>query len=181
MTLLGEGGKGTRGTVDGGVTDGEDGDHDNDVHDRWEGIDLGIVDGDDERRSGGISAGATIEEKLIVVGDEQTDERERDDVEEGDTPENLLDGRRERLARVCGLSGSETDKFSTGEGEGRGHEDAAKTLEAVVERAGVGPVTAANVLTAGSATDIEDDTEDAVGNEIRNVLIEGENERGKLT
>lgn len=176
MALLGESGKGTRGTVDGGVTDREHGDHDNDVHDRWEGIDLGVVDSDDERRSGGISAGSTVEEKGVVVRHEQADKRERDDVEEGDTPENLLDGCRERLARVCSLGGSKTDKFGTGEGEGRGHEDTAKTLEAVVECAGVVPVTAADVLTAGSAANIEDDTEDAVGgDDVRNVSTESGN------
>lgn len=137
LALLGEGGEGTRGAVDGRVTDGEDGDHDNDVHDGWEDGNAGIVNGDDEGRGGSISAGGATKKTGLVVWDEETDEGERDDVEEGDTPENLLNGCREGLARVCGLGGGKTDELGTSEGEGRGHEDAAETLEAVVECARV--------------------------------------------
>lgn len=162
LTLLGESGEGTRGAVDGRVTDGQDSNHDNNVHDAGENLDTGILNGNDERRCRGISTRRAAEKARLGVGNQQSDEGEGDDVEEEDTPEDLFDGGGQRLARVCGFGGSKTDQLSTGEGEGGGDEHAAKTLEAVVESTGVVPVSTANVVAVRPTANIEDDTENAV-------------------
>lgn len=77
--------------------------------------------------------------------DEETDEGERQDVEQGDAPEDLLDRRRERPGRVLGFGSSETDEFSTGEGESSRDEDTTETEE-IGERARVLPSLSTLVL-----------------------------------
>lgn len=78
---------------------------------------------------------------------------------------------------LSSLSGSETNQFSTSEGKGRSDKDRAEAFEAVLERAGVGPVSESDVATvvAGDSTTVGDDTEDdetAAGYD----LDDGENE-----
>ena len=160
LVLLGEGGEGARGAVDGGVADGEDGDHDDYVHHRVEALDAGVEDGDDER--GGVCVGRVgADESGVGVGHEEADEDERDDVEEADAPEDLLDGCGQGFAGVGRLGGGQADELGAGEGEGCGDEDGAEAFEAVVEGAWVGPVFAADVAAVGAASDVEDDAEDA--------------------
>ena len=98
----------------------------------------------------------------LSVWDEETNDGEGDDIEESDTPEHLLDGGGERFARVCSFRGSETDKFSTGEGEGSGDKNRADTLEASSEGAWVPPVNSTDVASLWPTTAVDDYTEDAV-------------------
>lgn len=99
-----------------GVGDGEDREGDDRVEDRGEGLDAGKLERQDEWRVAGVSAGG-LGEVVVVRGDDEAEEEERDHVEEGDTPEDLLGGLGDRLAWVGGFCGSETDKFSSSEGE----------------------------------------------------------------
>ena len=99
----------------------------------------------------------------MVVGDEQADEGEGDDVEEGDAPEDLFDGSGEGAARVGGFGGGEADEFGAGECEGCGDEDGAEALEAVVEGAWAVPVPPADVAVVGEAADVDYDAEEAGG------------------
>lgn len=160
MALLGERGEGTGGAVDGGVADGEDGNHNYDVHDGWKAADAGVLNGDDEWTGLGVGAAGAVEELVVGVWDEETDDGEGDDVEKADTPENLLNRGWERLARVGGLSGGETDQLCTGESEGCCYEHGTKTLESVVECAWVAPVLTSDVTAIWSTAAGQDDTKD---------------------
>lgn len=122
LALLGEGGEGAGRAVDGGVADGEDSNHDDYVHDVGEDADTGVLNGNDEGRGLGIRRRASVEKSALVVRDKETDESKRDNVEEGDTPEDLLDSSGERLARVGSFGSSKTNKLSTGERKGSSDE-----------------------------------------------------------
>ena len=74
----------------------------------------------------------------------------------------MLHGCGEGFARVDGLGCGEPHEFGSAEGEGRGDEDGTEAFEAVVEGAGVEPVLAADVAAVGAASDVEDDSEDAI-------------------
>ena len=117
LMLFGQGGEGARRAVHGRVADREHGQHDNAVHDGVEALNPGVGDGDDE---GGCTrvVGVGADEARIRVGDEQADEGQRDDVEDADPPEHLLDGRGERFTRVGCLGGGEAHELGAGESEG---------------------------------------------------------------
>jgi hypothetical protein len=138
VTLLGKRAECAGATVDTGETDGDDGKHDDDVGEVGEADDTGSLGDDDEWRGLHIDVAAVSEKSLVVVVDEETDEGEGQDVEEGDTPEDLLDRRGKRLARVLGFGCSETDKLGSREGEGCSHEHSAEADESG-ERAGILP------------------------------------------
>lgn len=161
LSLLGQGGQSTGGAVDGGVTNRQHGNHDDHVHHRGKTRDTGVLNRDNEGGSLGVGRGITADEALVVESDQQADEGESNNVEDGDTPEDLLDGGGKRLARVGSLSGGQTDQLGTGEGESGVDEHTAKALEAIVERARVNPVLSTDVTTLGAAAAVEDDSEDA--------------------
>jgi hypothetical protein len=164
VTLLGKSSEGTRATIDTGDTDGDDGDEDDDVHEVVETLETGIATDEHEGRGLGVRVGSGGEQGRVVAVDEKTDEEETEDVEQGDTPEDLLDGTGKSLDRVARLSGGETDKLSTGEGEGGSDEDGAEALEAVLESTGIIPVPGTPVLvvttTGRTATEDEDEGDD---------------------
>lgn len=147
VTLLSESGESAGTTVDTAVTDGNDGDDDDDVDEVVEANQASILGGDDERRSSGVDDGVGAKESLVVVTDKEANEEEGENVEEGDTPENLLDGTRELLGGVRALGGRETDELRTGESKGGGDEHGADALEAVGEGARVVPEPGAPVRT----------------------------------
>lgn len=162
LALLGESSEGTGRTVDGGVTDGQHGNHDNDVHDGGKALDTGVLNGNDEGRCVGIGRRATGDETLGVEWDEEANQGKGDHVEEGNTPEHLLDSTGERLAGVGSLGSGQTNQLGTGEGKGSIDEDAAKTLEAIVERTRVMPVASTDVATLGATTAVQNNSEDAI-------------------
>lgn len=110
LALLRQSAEGTGGSVDGGVADGEDGDHDDDVHDGIQALDPGVSDGDDEGGGFGVHA-RLADQPRVGVWDQQPDEEERDDVEEADPPEDLLDSRRQGSPRIRGLCCRETHEL----------------------------------------------------------------------
>lgn len=160
VTSLGEGGKYTRSGVDAGETDRKNGNADDDVEETVESLKTGERGHDDERR--GTSSGTSSEQSLVVVGNVETDDQERGDVDNGDTPESTLDGRRERFARVGSFGSGESDKFSSGERESSRDEYSADTLETVTESSGVAPVLTSDVFGVRSrlsTSDVENDTD----------------------
>lgn len=95
------------------------------------------VSDNDEWR--GFHIDHTTAQKLgVSVLDKETDKSERQDVEERNAPEDLLNSRRQRPCRVLGLSSSKTDKLSAREGEGGSDEHTTETNE-VGERARIAP------------------------------------------
>lgn len=160
LVLLCQSGEGTGRSVDGRVADGKHRNHDDHVHDGVEAGDTGVLDGDDEGGSLGVDVGFCVQQALVVVRDQKADDGQGYDVEEGDTPEDLLDGCGEGFAGVGGFGGSQADEFSTGESEGGVDEDTAESFEAVVEGAGVRPVLPTDVSTVGATAAVEDDAKD---------------------
>lgn len=160
VSLLGHGSQSTGSTVHTGDTDGDNGNENDDVHEVIETVETGVATDEHERRGLGVGVGSLGQKSWVVGVDEKTNEEETQDVEEGDTPEDLLDGTGQRLDGVAGLGSSQTDQLSTGEREGSSNEDGAETLEAVLERTGVVPVTGTPVrvvTTAGRTTTADKD------------------------
>lgn len=162
-----------RRAVYGRVANTENCQHDDCVEHRRESFNTGILNSDYEGRGHGISTVVPLKESRFRVRHEQADERQRDDVEERDAPEDLLDGGREGFSRVGGFGRGKTDELGTGEGEGGVDEGTTEALEAIVEGARVFPILATNVATIWSATNVDDDTEDDEPNDGGN-LDDGE-------
>lgn len=123
---------GTGGSVGTGVGDGDDGKSDDGVEDVWHDGNVGEGAGADHWGVLGVGSGCALEGWVIRWDDEAEDE-ERDDVEDGNTPEDLLGGLWKGLSRVVGLSSGETNQLGTSEGESGGDEDGAPSLESVAE------------------------------------------------
>jgi len=133
LTLVGECGKSTRGTVNRGVSDRQNSNQNHSVHDRRKPIDAGVLDGNNEGTGLGISTTGAIDQTWIAGRNKKADEGKRDQIEEEDSPEDLLDGSRQRFARVLCFGGSKTDELSSGKGKGSSNEHTAETFETVVE------------------------------------------------
>lgn len=171
--MLGQGSEGTRTAVDAGHTEGKDGDKNDDVHERVETLQVGVLADQHEGRSVDVDEGVSAQKVLVVVRDQETDEEETEDVEEGDTPEHLLDGTGEGLDGVLGLGSRQTDELRAGEGESSRDEAGAETAETVSESSrgvperGAGVVVVARTLgTAAENHDEADDEEDNGGAEL---------------
>lgn len=136
IASLGESGKGTRTCVDTRETNGKNRDTDGDVDEVVHAVDTGLVHDNDE---GGDVGTFSVKETWVVVGNSETDDKERGDVDESNTPEGLLDGSRHSLTGVGGLSGGKTDELGTGKGESGSDEHSANTLESVGESSRVLP------------------------------------------
>lgn len=165
--------------VDARETDGKDRDTDGGVDEVVETLDAGSLEDEDEGRGGGVVAAAS-QETFVGVGNKETDDGQRGDVDDRDSPEGLLDWKGSALAqslatepggltssghglsRVGSFRRSQTDKFSSGEREGGGNKDGADTLEAVGEGSGFLPDSSTDVGrvrgTGRTATADEDDT-----------------------
>lgn len=163
MRLLSQRSESSRRSKDGGVTDTDDGNQDNGVHDTGENRLAGALNGENEGTGGGIGGVLSTHQTFLVGRHEHADEHQGEDVEDGDSPKDLLDGAGERLSRVGGLGGGEANEFGAGKGKGRGDENTTESLEAVFECARVRPVFPANVSAVGLTADVDDNGEEAVG------------------
>jgi hypothetical protein len=149
---------GTGGTKGTRVGDGQDGDGDDGVEDGGQNLDACILNGEDERR--GLCVGArSTEETLIIRTENGSNDEEVDDVEESNTPKDLLGSSGDRLSGVSSLSGGEANHFSTTKGKGGNGEDSAEALE-VGESTRVVPVLGTEVALITDTTTVDDDTED---------------------
>lgn len=146
VALLREGGEGAAPAVHARDADGDDRDEDDDVHEGVEAAEAGVLADQDEGRGADVGVGAGAEQVRVVRVDEQADEEQAEDVEEGDAPEDLLDGAGQGPGGVAGLGGRQADQLGAAEGEGGRDEDGAEAAEAVLERAGVVPEPGAPVL-----------------------------------
>lgn len=164
VALLSKGSQGARTAVDAGDAERQDGYENDDVHEGVETGQVGVLADQNEGGSVDVDEGVSAQKVVIVVGDEQADEEETEDVEKGDTPEDLLDGSGQGLDGVLGLSGGETDEFGSGEGEGRGDEAGAETTETVGEGTGAVPQLGTSVVivagTLGTAAEDHDEADD---------------------
>lgn len=113
-------------------------------------VETSVFGSNDEWRSSDIDQWVSAEETLVGGVDEQSDKEETDDVEQSNTPEDLLDGTRERLGRILGFSSCETDKFSARESEGGCDEDRADTFKAVLESSRVVPKASSPIFVVNS-------------------------------
>lgn len=163
VALFGESGQSTRASINSRETDGDDGEENDDVDESAKGGDSCVFGDDYEGRGGNINQ-TGAEKSVVVVFHEKTDEEETEDVEEGDTPKDLLDGAGESLLGVCRLCCCETDQFSTGKGESGRHENGAHASESICKGTRVVPGASSPVFAefaiAGTATAGEDDTHD---------------------
>lgn len=158
---LGKGLDGSGGSVSARVGNGENGDGNDGVEDGWESLDTSLLDGEHERR--GLGVGTVRAQKIWVVGwEDQAKEEEGDNVEEGNSPEDLSGSLREGLVGLSGFGSGQADHLSTTESEGGDDEDRAEALESVVERTGILPVVETNVATvvSGDTTAVGDDGKD---------------------
>lgn len=119
-----------RRTVRARVGDAEHADQDDGVEDGRQPVDVGELDGNDKGRTSALRAGRG--QVRGVVGDDEPDDEEVDDVEEGDAPEDLLCGFWDLAARVLGFGCGEAGEFGAAVGEGGGDEDGAEAFESVL-------------------------------------------------
>ena len=101
------------------------------VEDTGENLDASKLDGNDERRATRLRALILV--SWSIGGDDETDEEEVQEVEDGNTPYDLLGSTRDLLLRVLGLGGSQPSKLGASVGECSGDEDTAETVEAIQE------------------------------------------------
>ena len=156
LANLGHGAKGTASSVDSRVTDRENRDEDDGVHDARQNVNTCVGDGNDEGR--GTRIVRSRSKTLLSVRDNGGDDEERDDVEDDDTGKNLLGSLGNLLAGVGGLGSSKADELGTGVREGSGDKDRGETLEAIVERTRVRPGLGTVVSAVGTTTAVDDDT-----------------------
>ena len=107
---------GTGGCKCTGVCDGDDTQRDNSVEDGREDLDTGESERQNEWGVAGLTS-RCIGKGLVVGWNNQSEEEERDDVEQGDTPEDLLGSFRDGLARVVSFGGSKSNEFSSTKSE----------------------------------------------------------------
>lgn len=160
----------------GAVGDTDDGNCDHSIEDGGENLDTSEADSNDEGRV--LRMGTVGVEKVRVAsGNNETQDEEADDVEESDTPEDLLDSLRKSFSGIGGFSSCETDQLSTTEGERGGNEDTAEALKAIAEGLPILPVLYTDVATSigGNTTNIDNNAENDETN-TRHDLDDGENE-----
>jgi hypothetical protein len=164
VALLSKGSQGAGSTVDAGDTNGDNRNADDEVHEVVESDETSIFTSQDEGRDTISVRVGGVEQAGVLGADEHADERETKDVEEGDTPEDLLDSAGKSCSRVLGLGGSKTDELSASEGEGGSDEDGAEAGETVLEGTRSVPVASTPVLvepaTARTATANQDDSDE---------------------
>jgi hypothetical protein len=107
-------------------------------------LDAGGFDSNDEWRVSRVGTGREGEIR-VVRWDDETDDKQRNDVEERNAPEDLLGGLGNSLAGIVTFSCCETNELCTTECEGGYDENGAEAREAVYERARIAPVFPTNV------------------------------------
>lgn len=151
ISLLRKCSKSSRASINGGDTDGHDGDKDDQIHKVVKSVKASVFTDEHKRRCLGVIVSTGIQQRWVRVIDKQADEEETQDIEEGDSPEDLFDGAGHSLDGIARLCCSKTDKFSTGKGERSRDEDGAESLEAVLKGTWVVPVAGTPVLIVSAA------------------------------
>lgn len=167
-TSLGHGLHRTGGAKCARVGDRDDGQGDDGVEDGGKNFDTSILDSQDERTGLGVGT-AGAQQSLVVRSDDESKDKEIDNVEEEDTPEDLLSGARDRLPWVGGLGSSKTNKFGSAKRESSSNENRAEAVEAVSEGTGLVPVLGAQVSLVADPAAVDDNTEDNEANTSANL------------
>jgi len=107
-------------------------------------LDAGCLDSNDEWRVSRVGTGRQVQ-IWVVRWDDETHNKQRNNVEESNAPEDLLSGLGNSLAGIITLSRSETNELSTSESKGGYDENRAKALKAVLKRTGIVPIFTTNV------------------------------------
>jgi hypothetical protein len=112
-------------------------------------LDAGHLDSNDKWR---VSRGGTRRQVQIWVvrWDDETNDKQRNNVEESNAPEDLLGGLGNSLAGIITLGRSKTNELSTCKGKGGYDENGAKAWKAVSKRTGIAPVFTTNVAPMSS-------------------------------
>ena len=136
IALLSEGSESTRSSIDTTVSDRDDRDENNEVQEGIESNKTSILGGNDEGGGSGVDKGLGAEEAGVGGGDEETHEEKTDNVEDCDSPEDLLNCSRKVVCWVLRLCGGQSNQLGSGEGESCCHKNRADSLETVLERTG---------------------------------------------
>ena len=83
---------------------------------------LSVGSGDNKGRCAWVVV-SRVKQSWVGRADQEADKKETNDVEEGDSPKDLLNGARKGLGRILGFGSSQTDEFSSTEGESCRDED----------------------------------------------------------
>jgi hypothetical protein len=142
----------TGGSISAGIGYANNRDRDDSVEDGWETLDAGGFDSNDKWRVSRVSTRRQVQ-IWVVRWDDETEDKQRNNVEESNAPEDLFGGLGNSLAGVIALSRSETNELSTSEGKGGYNENGTKARKAVLKRAGVAPVFTTNVAPMSSVSD----------------------------
>jgi hypothetical protein len=110
VASFGERSKGTRTRIHARKTDGQDGDTNGHVDQMVHAVDVGQIEGDNERR--GSSARFTSKTGL-GVGNHETDDGKGKNVDDGDTPEGSLNSGGHSFTRVGSFGSSKTNKLGS--------------------------------------------------------------------
>jgi hypothetical protein len=114
-----------------GVGNAHHGNQDHGVEDGGESLDTCQFDSNNEW---GVTAGTTLASVKRAVGrDNETDEEEVDNVEDANTPDDLLGSLGDFLSWIGGLGSSKSSKFSSAKGKRGCNEDGTESVEAVEE------------------------------------------------
>jgi hypothetical protein len=90
--LFGKGSECARRAVDGRVADRKNGNHDDSVEYGGESLDSSILDSNNKWGCDDVGAVGVLQQAGVVVGNDETDNGEGYDVEQRDSPKDLLDG-----------------------------------------------------------------------------------------
>ena len=83
---------------------------------------LSVGSGDNKGRCAWVVV-SRVKQSWVGRADQEADKKETNDVEQGDSPEDLLDGTGKGLGGVLGFGGGKTDEFGSTEGESSRDED----------------------------------------------------------
>ncbi|KAH8715935.1 hypothetical protein HC256_004727 [Beauveria bassiana] len=106
----------------------------------------------------------SFQERRVFRVNQEADKEETKDIEEGNSPKDLLDGAGKSANGIARFRSGQTNQFSTGEGKGGGDKDRAKALEPVLESTRVIPELGSLILAVRAAlwaaTEHQNETDD---------------------
>ncbi len=146
ISLLSQSRQGARSAIDGRDTDGQDRNKNDKVHKGIEPFQAGVLANKHKWRCLGIIVCSSSQQGLVAIVNEQADKEQTQNIEQGNTPKDLLDGAGQRPEGIRGLGGSKTNQLRTGKRERCRDKHRAEALEAILEGTGVVPVSCAPVF-----------------------------------
>ncbi|KAI6776480.1 hypothetical protein HG530_000425 [Fusarium avenaceum] len=140
VVLLSESSESSGATIDGGDTNRDDGDTNDEVHEIVIALQTSIGDGEhkgrdtifhtDKGKTNDVEA-AVCQKRVITIWECW--------YLQGDTPKDLLDSTGKSLGRVARLSSGQTDQLSSSEGESSSNKDTTEATAAILEGTGIIP------------------------------------------